>query len=52
MTCTPVPSIRVIEIKGVVMGGVCGACGGEEKHVQSFGGETSRKDGGMIIKWI
>ena len=40
-TCTPVPNIRVIEIKGVVMGGACGACGGEEKYSDTSANEDN-----------
>jgi len=32
------------KIEKNVMGGACGKYGGEERHIQGFGGETWRKE--------
>jgi hypothetical protein len=39
------------------MDGACSTCGGEERHIQGFGGETDHLgdpgiDGRIILRWI
>jgi hypothetical protein len=36
--------VRVTKIEKNEMGGVCSECGGEERHIQGFGGETLGKE--------
>lgn len=43
MICTADQIYVGVQMREVEMGWACGICGGEEKCMQGFGGETAKK---------